>query len=86
MPLITEMWAYIVTESPGDEGLPALHDGAGMALPMVGADAARMKSLRQYAVTIARDMGKPVKLVRFTGMEVVETFAAGEGNGVTPQG
>lgn len=82
MPLITEMWAYVVTESPGEEGIPALNATTlqgHMAMPMVGADGARMKSLRRHAVAIAKDMGKPVKLVRFTGLQVVETFVPGKG-------
>ena len=74
MPLIEEIWAYVVTESPGEEGIPAVSGTGGMVIPLVGADGERMQSYRPHAVSIAADMGKQVKLVRFSNMEVIAVF------------
>lgn len=70
---ITEMWAWICTEEDGGEGVPAMAGPGGMAMPMVGADAARILSLRPVALEITDDLGLPIKLVRFHQMEVIES-------------
>ncbi len=73
MALITEVFVYVVTESEGEEGIPAISlDGAIM--PMLAADPKVVQKFRRYALSIAKEMGKPVKLVRFSTMEVVEEF------------
>jgi hypothetical protein len=69
---ITELWAWVVTEADGGEGVPAI-ELDGVALPLVGADGERMKLLRPYAEQVA-GRGVPVKLMRFSGAEVVETL------------
>jgi hypothetical protein len=66
------MFAYIATEADGGEGIPAFRLGATM-FPMVGADMARMDSMRPQAELLAA-MGMPIKLVKFTGLEVLEVF------------
>lgn len=71
---ITELWAWICTEADGGEGVPAMAGRGGGAWPMVGADAERMRSLRPTAVSIAEELGLPVKLVRFHQQEVIETL------------
>ncbi len=68
---ITEMWAWVCTEPDGGEGIPALDSHMG-PLPMVGADAERIQSLRPHAVKAAQQLKLPVKLVRFHQMEVIE--------------
>lgn len=75
MPRITELWAWVVAdEGPDDEGIPAYFDPvARMMLPMVGADRARAESLREIAVGMSIDLGKPLRLVRSTGLETVDT-------------
>lgn len=76
MPKITEMWAYIIEDDgPDDEGVTAFQPVGGDAwMPMVGADEARMKSLRPMAKRLATLHGKPIKLVRFSVREEVETI------------
>lgn len=72
---ITEIFAWICTEPDGGEGIPAVsHDG--LALPLVGADRARIESLRPYAQRVAHELGLPVRLMRFSGMEVLEQISA----------
>lgn len=74
MPKIVELYAYVVADSgPDDEGVPTLWSGVGY-LPMMGADRARADDLRAHAVAIAEQLGKPVKLIRSTGIELVETI------------
>lgn len=43
-------------------------------MPLVAADQARLEQLRPYALQVARDLGRPVLLVRFSGRELVETL------------
>ena len=72
MPKIKEMFAYIAEEAgPDDEGVTCFF-WAGTAMPMVGADLARMESLKPMAQAIAAGTGKKVKLVRFSHREEVE--------------
>jgi len=72
---IEQMFAFIVVDDDGTEGIPAVQTmnlGYPTALPLVGADMARIDSIRHFAQKIARDMKKPVMLVKFTKREEVE--------------
>jgi hypothetical protein len=65
---VTEIWASIVTEKNGGEGLAAheMDTPAGRyMMPLVGADQERIRSLDPYALTVARITGLPVTLRRF---------------------
>lgn len=70
------MWAWVVTEADGGEGIPAMTmniPGNGPTfMPMIGADETRIRSLESHARHIAEQSGVPVRLVRFTGMEDVQ--------------
>ena len=68
---ITEMWAWVCTEPDGDEGIPAIETPMGV-MPLVGADRDRIESLRPHAISVAHDLGLPVRLIRFHGLEVVD--------------
>lgn len=69
---ITELYAWICKEADGGDGLPAVDLGGGFPMPMIGADRARVESLRPFAAEIVLTMGHPIKLVRFHQMEVLE--------------
>jgi len=72
---IDQMYAFIVIDDDGTEGIPAIKTmnmGYPTALPLVGADMAHIDSIRHFAEKIARDMKKPVLLVKFTNREEVE--------------
>lgn len=72
---ITEMWAWVVTEADGGEGVPASNRiMPGHFIPLVGADEERVRSMQPHARGIADMMGLPLKLVRFTSLEVVEVI------------
>lgn len=65
MPRIEELFAFIIEEDgPGDEAVPAFQAG-GVWYPLLGADRARIDSLRDRAKEIAKALKKPIRLVRF---------------------
>jgi len=78
MPRIEEMYAFIAEESsPDDEGVIAIQTEPGeggrrLWLPLVGADMARVNSLRDIARGIGRQTGKKVTLVHFSNRRDLE--------------
>ena len=78
MPRIDEMYAFIVEDSgPDDEGVIGIQSMEGdsgyrLWLPLVGADIARVNSLRPIARGIGRKIGKKVTLVHFTNRQDIE--------------
>lgn len=77
MPLITELFAFIATEKPGEEGITAVQRGS-MLMPLIGADATRVDSLRAHAQVVANTSGMHFTLARFSVREDLEV--------ITPQG
>lgn len=74
MPKVDEMFAFIVEDSgPEDEGIIGMETACGW-LPLVGADMKRVGSLRPIAQGISAQLGKTVKLIRFTGREELEVI------------
>lgn len=69
---IDEMFAFVVVDDDGTEGIPAATLPSGMMFPLVGADMDRVESLRPAAETMAASLGKRVEVVRFTTREHVE--------------
>jgi hypothetical protein len=61
---ITEMFAFVAFDDTG-EGVVGMLTPQGW-VPMVGADMARIESIRGIARQIAKDSGKEVRLLRFT--------------------
>jgi hypothetical protein len=69
MPKITEMFVFITEDSgPEDEGIIGMNTGSGW-MPLVGADMARVESLKTIAKNIGAMTGKSVKLIHFTQRE-----------------
>lgn len=74
MPKIEQMYAFITEDKgPDDEGVIGMNTDMGW-MPLVGADMARVESLRPIALQIAREVGKPIKLLRFTQREELEVL------------
>jgi len=72
---VNEMWAWVTVDSrDGNEGIPAFQAKDGMAMPMIGADRARVESMRPIAERVASSTGIPVRLLRFTNREEVEVL------------
>jgi len=79
MPKITELYAFIVEDTgPDDEGvidIPAIsREYAPILAPLVGADTARVESLKPIAQDIGHKIGKKVTLVHFTNREDLEVI------------
>jgi hypothetical protein len=77
MPIIEEMFAFISYDKDGnDEGVCAFHGGYGVWMPMVGADMARVESLKPIAKILAKESGKNIKLCKFSSRTVIEEIEA----------
>lgn len=71
---IDSLFAFIIVDDDGTEGVPAVQVGE-LTIPLMGADLAMVKLLRPHAVAIAHQINKPVSLVHFsqrTLQEVIE--------------
>lgn len=73
---IEQMYAFVVVDDDGTEGIPAFGTPDGTAMPMVGADIERVDQLRPIAQAMARQLGKPIEVLLFTGRESVEVIEA----------
>ena len=74
MPRIEQMYAFVAEDSgPGDEGIIGMQTAYGW-MPLVGADMARVESLKPIARDMAEQLGKPVKLLHFDNRKEVEVF------------
>lgn len=71
MPRIERIFAFIAEENPQDEGIVAMKIGTAW-MPLVGADMARIESLRPLAEDIAKASGKTVKLIVFETRKELE--------------
>ena len=72
---IDQMFAFIAKDHDGTEGVCAmLVDGTWM--PMVGADVARVESLKPIAQDLARQGGCDITLAVFSGRKDVEVIRA----------
>jgi len=71
MPRIDEVFAYICDDTgPDDEGVIGINTAHGW-MPLIGADVARVESIRNAARSVALLTKKKVKLVRFSNREVI---------------
>lgn len=71
---VTELWAWCVIDpADDDESVPAMNTSYGW-MPMIGADERRVRSLRSFAEATARQVGRPVRLYRFTERTLIETI------------
>lgn len=75
---IDALFAWIIVDDDGDEALPAALGPGGTWFPLVGADEARIRSLQPYAADAGRQVGRPVRLVRFDSREELEVLEPGE--------
>lgn len=69
---IDQCFAFIVLDDDGTEGVPAFYDpGTRMLLPMMGADVARVESLRPIAEFDPRLRGKRITIAKFSHRETI---------------
>ena len=75
LPRIMAIWAFISVQDNGNEGvLAAPLLGPGSLVPLIGADEARLESLRPIAKQIAAATNKTIKLAKFYRREDMETI------------
>lgn len=68
MPKITEMYAFVVADKDADdEGVVGVSTPNGW-MPLVGADMKRMEALKPMAKDLARELKKPIRILKFTTM------------------
>lgn len=74
MPKIEHLWVFVsVDPVDGNEGVVAA-ELAGMMVPMIAADEDRLRILKPMAEGMAVWTTNPIKLVKFTVREEVETY------------
>ena len=72
---IERMFAFVVVDEDGSEGVPAMAGPRGEPIPLLGADLARVDALRPVAAVLATMMNKPVKtLCVFSERTEVDTI------------
>lgn len=76
MPRIEKMFAFIAENNGDDEGVVGIEMGR-VWWPLVGADMARVNSLRPVAKAIAGATGKIIKLVVFETRKEMEVISGG---------
>jgi len=74
---IDVLYAFVVVDDDGSEGIPAFTTPDGRVWPMVAADQARIESMRPMAQGIADQARRPVELNRFLGRQRVEQLLPG---------
>jgi len=63
------MYAFVMEDSgPDDEGVMAMSMNEWW-LPMVGADMSRVEALKPHADALAKEAGKPYKILKFSQRE-----------------
>lgn len=72
---ILSLWAFIIVDDDGTEGIIGMLGPQGTTLPLVGADLARVASLRPYAQQLATQTGKPVTVAHFSVRTDAEVLA-----------
>lgn len=73
---ITELFAFVAVDGEGKEGICSASIGGGH-WAMVTTRPDILAKMRVAAREISKHAGKPIRLVRFTQREVVETITAG---------
>lgn len=70
---IDRVWAFVSVDADGNEGVLAATIG-DTVYPLMGADEARVASLRSLAEGIAKQAGMTVKLLRFDTRTELDTI------------
>ncbi|GAB2639635.1 hypothetical protein [Vibrio panuliri] len=70
---IKTLWAWVATESDGTEGIIAGIMPTGMT-PLVTGNPKLLPIMEKHAANVAQVTGLEVKLVKFSGVEVINTL------------
>lgn len=63
---ILSIFAFIVTDEDGTEGVPAIEAPGLAAFPLMGADLATVAWMRPHAQRVAQESGKALTLAHFS--------------------
>lgn len=77
---ITEMFAFVMTDSNGDEGIIGEQMG-GQWFPFIGVDTNNMERMIKRADFISLSIGKPYKILKFKLQETIDGTATNMGPG-----
>lgn len=73
--VIEELFAYVVIDHDGSEGVPSFQASPVLHLPMMGADLERADQIREWAQLVADQIEKPVHLYVWRGpRELMDTI------------
>jgi hypothetical protein len=75
---IQHVHAWVSVDADDEEGIIGFMGPDRQWMPMIAADEARLRQLRPFAERTAKATGRPVRLLRFTVREELETIEAGE--------
>jgi hypothetical protein len=74
LPRIEHLWAYVMDDpDDGNEGIIGVSFGRLM-MPLIASDHVRCDEYHRYAERIAKQLGRPVRLVRFETRVEVEVI------------
>ena len=65
MPTITELYAFVVEEAPGEEGIMGFLGADNNWVPLIGSNMKRVKDLKQIAAQISEASNLPYKILHF---------------------
>lgn len=80
MEKITEMFAFVMIDSEGDEGIIGENVG-GQWFPFIGTDPSNMEKMIERADFISLSIGKPYKILKFKLQETIDGTAPNMGSG-----
>lgn len=72
---IDEVWMFVSVDATGEGVCAAPLMGPGSLVPLIAADAARLKSLIPVARKLAKDSNTQVKLVKFSQRTELMAFS-----------
>lgn len=71
MKKVDQLYAFVMEDNDGDEGIPAFIGAAGVMFPLVGADMDRVTSLMEVAQMMANERRRPIRIRRFSQWEQI---------------
>lgn len=71
---INQLFAFVVVDEDGTEGVPATLDALGIWSPLMGADMTRVNALKNLVASNPMYRGKKFTILRFGHREVIGTI------------
>lgn len=69
---IVEIFAFVVEDDNGEEGIPAYKSKSGIVFPLLTGDSALVLSLEEMAQLLSNQIGRSLKMLRFSTREEVK--------------